>query len=539
MAEQSTKGKYLAASLIVFFSLAVGAISVVLPNTLTTWYEYESATSGLTKSSLSNITYHDLCSQDRGTPRYASPSTGEVTYLCIPVELSDYPFETGVLERLDALFNGTSEDTGYWESVSSYYEKASFGKMKIKVEIADVYKAEYTAAALADTTSPTSRTNLMCRNAIEQYLANTSEISKFDADSNGYFDGIYLIYSCPDFSSAINQVGSYARENPSKDYSSFYWAFTAWYNGYHAGRLRANAYVWASYDFMFKGTSYPNVDAHTFIHETGHLLGLPDYYNNGSDEPEKYGKYATYAPSGALQMMDHNLGDFDGWTKYSLGWSEPYVLDVSATLPVTYELNQVDISGEMLLIPDKTSSFNGNAFGEYMAVELYAPRGLNQLDSRSKYQGSYPKMYDDAGVRIYHMDSRLKNFSGRSAKSYASPTLEELKQSSESSYYDVAANNLISETNAQYGFWLNHLMESEGALTFTSINSYATNKTLFIGNELRGNFSMASHNEFFRNADDNGKALLNNGNEFGYKIRVNGIKAENGNYKASITISED
>lgn len=537
--QSENRRKLLAGTLIVFFVLAMVIIGIAIPSYLVTWYEYQPATAGLSKSSYSGITYHDLGAQNRGDPHYASPSEGELTYLCIPIQFSDYPFEERDLERLNTLFNGTSEDTGYWESVSSYYNKASYGKMKLTVEVADVYRANYTSVSFAEASSATSRSNLMCRNAVENYLSKASDIGKFDADSNGYFDGIYLIYSCPDFAAAAKQEGSYATQNPDKDYSSFYWACTAWYNSINSGGLKANAYVWASIDFMYKGTSYPNVDAHTFIHETGHLLGLPDYYNDGSREPNKYGTYATYSPSGALQMMDHNIGDFDAWTKYSLGWSEPYVLDSSVSLPVTYELTQNDTSGDVLLIPDKGSSFNGNAFGEYLAVELYSPTGLNALDSANKYCLTYAKMYENVGVRITHVDARLKNFSGRSAKSYASPTREELASSSESNYYDVAANNLLSLTNAELGFWFNNLIESEGHNTLTTENASATNVSLFIGNELRGNFSMSTHGDFFKKKDENGKALFNNGNEFGYKIRVNGIKNENGVYKASITISED
>ena len=59
------------------------------------------------------------------------PSKGEINALVFPVEFSDYPFASGdygasAVDRIDVLFNGDGPaETGYWESVSSYYKKVS------------------------------------------------------------------------------------------------------------------------------------------------------------------------------------------------------------------------------------------------------------------------------------------------------------------------------------------------------------------------------------------------------------------------------
>ena len=61
------------------------------------------------------------------------------------------------------------------------------------------------------------------------------------------------------------------------------------------------------------------VDAHTFIHETGHLLGLDDYYDYNDYRGAKGGLYGA-------DMMDNNIGDHGSVNKLLLGWIEPTVV---------------------------------------------------------------------------------------------------------------------------------------------------------------------------------------------------------------------
>lgn len=54
------------------------------------------------------------------------PSKGDVRLLLLPIEFTDCPFDAQTLEDLEIATNGTAEETGYWESVSSFYEKRLF-----------------------------------------------------------------------------------------------------------------------------------------------------------------------------------------------------------------------------------------------------------------------------------------------------------------------------------------------------------------------------------------------------------------------------
>ena len=63
--------------------------------------------------------------------------------------------------------------------------------------------------------------------------------------------------------------------------------------------------MWVSYDFVndkyLDFYNYNKLDTHTFVHESGHLLGLNDYYCYDTEN--------TWDPAGVLDMQSYNVGD--------------------------------------------------------------------------------------------------------------------------------------------------------------------------------------------------------------------------------------
>lgn len=545
--------KFMIVTIIALIGALLGFLACVVPELSTTWYAYVDSNVEY-EANASSITYYDI---KKAQSTKAMPSVvGEgdsLNLLCVPVEFDGYEFSDSVIEDLNTLFNGSAEETGYWESVSSFYQKSSFGNFQFNVTITDIYKVKKTPEAYATTSDQTTITNSLVRSVVNSFKSAYDNYSSFDYDNNNYIDGIYLIYSCPDYSEAQKDENSYyyksseTVDGENTKFNNLYWAYTGWYTstaGFSSTDKKPNAYVWASYDFMYKAVSSPKVDAHTYIHETGHLLGLSDYYNYvpAADEA-KYGSFAHHLPCGGLQMMDHNIGDFDAWTKYSLGWSKAYVVYKDKGFPQTIEIRDSSSTGDLLLIPASSGKYSGNAFGEYIALELYTPNGLNELDSKKTtlsgrgYLGSYPTMYDISGIRMSHIDSRLiRN------RSYVEPTIEEVNGATSTSHYEVAAHNLLTEVsnpNPDRIFFMNQLIESSGEVTLVTETSFASNDSLFKGNNKKGNFDMNKSSDYFVIKDDSGSALLNSGEEFGYTIRVNGARTKNGVLTCSITISQE
>lgn len=82
----------------------------------------------------------------------------------------------------------------------------------------------------------------------------------------------------------------------------------------------------ASTSFMNNDEKY-YVDSSTYIHETGHLLGLDDYY---SYNPNTIGK--VYG----ADMMDGNLGDHHLYQKFFWGGLSLILLQNQVIIHLTF-----------------------------------------------------------------------------------------------------------------------------------------------------------------------------------------------------------
>jgi M6 family metalloprotease-like protein len=400
------------------------------------------------------------------------------------------------------------------------------------------------------------------RDALTYYKTqNNTTASEFDLDKNGHIDGVFLVYSAPDyqsFSSAYPAIWANLSDSEKKTYRENFWAYSSNDNaGSNVTSPLANAYSWASASFMYKGVSQGvGVDAHTYIHETGHLYGLDDYYNYAVSEDGNTTPYRYYVPTGALDMMDANILDHDAWSKAALGWVSPYVVDDSLSYPFTVELGSSEETGDFLLIP--SGSYTGNVFDEYLMVEFYTPTGLNALDASTSYAGTYPRGFFTKGIKITHIDARIGL-----VNSLVSPTLvsylnrnemvpSTFTHSSPSSYYRIIASNTpVSNENSTRksvenpGYRLIHLLESNGVNTFANSDYatyqsffYAYNNTLFQPEDGFSEFSMSKFASFFENHDVSEAGLFNNGTAFPYTIRLNGYQSVDGVMKASLTVSK-
>ncbi|HBS03154.1 MAG TPA: hypothetical protein DEA63_04775, partial [Firmicutes bacterium] len=223
------------------------------------------------------------------------PSSGNVNILVIPVQFNNAKFESsGISEQQvhdvlqEAFFseNENGQDTP-WESLHSYYKKASFGRLNIGGDVSSIvtYNAD-------DTTLDGNNTGLaqtITLDAIRQ-LEEKGELdpTRYDANGDGYIDGIEVIY----FTSQSIPTGGFGSEDKS---GNLWWNFTTNVNGAkNVKKPGARRIFWSRFDFLTNSyySSYKDssgnpignridgksVDAHTIIHETGHMMGAPDYY---------------------------------------------------------------------------------------------------------------------------------------------------------------------------------------------------------------------------------------------------------------------
>lgn len=312
------------------------------------------------------------------------PSSGSPKVLVIPVEIEDYPAKSSIKSDLETAFFGTSEQTG-WESLSSYYYKSSYGKLDIKGTVTDVYKTgkksgyyekKYENASDEEISQPEYE---ILKGALE-YFDDKIDYTQYDSDRDGFIDAVYLVYTAP--------------VCRSKDESDFWWAFTYEYytdNAEYYDGKEADYYMFFGYDFLFEEPACGKTIAYnseTIIHETGHVLGLDDYYDYGNDDKNNGGL-------GGGDMMDYNVGDHNPFSKMLLGWVDPYVAKDDCAIT----LGSFGKTGDCVMICKDDAS----PFAEYFIIDYYTPDGLNAFEAGNS------GLFSVAGVRVYHVNATLES----------------------------------------------------------------------------------------------------------------------------------
>ena len=410
------------------------------------------------------------------------PSTGSFHALVIPVQFVGDKITDAQLKKLDTAFNGNATDTG-WESVQSYYQKASYQNLNMTFDIQPVYQAKKNASYYESyseeyveggyTYTRTGEETILTEALA--YYESRLDLTKYDTNGDGVIDAVYLIYSAP----------------VDYDEANFYWAYVTWYYGdTQYDGLNAYYYLFAGFDFMDESTANDpgsgydpisglKVNAATYIHETGHLLGLDDYYDYEESKGSNEGL-------GGADMMDYTVGDHNVYSKIMLGWLTPTIVNETTTLTIQSSCT----NASAILIP---LNFNNSYFCEYLLIDLYAAQGLNAMHAAQS--NSY--LYDGAayGVRIYHVSSSINK------------------------PYDNDYGSFTDNNNSTTKTALIKLVEADGEKKFKSSGGYAAQSDLWMtGNQLSKVFPTYTRND----------GLLVN-----FDIKINSVSASS----ASITIT--
>ncbi len=278
-------------------------------------------------------------------------------------------------------------------SVQSFYEQSSFGKGAFDVVVLPTW-IEYNGTAKQFENKANGGAGVSMSSYVRDwYISEYAKTdhgklgadwqytwSDFDTDNDGYLDLIWQVYAY----------------NYDNNDTSFWWAYVT-YTGNQPNYTDPNimTLAWASTQFM---DSYNGYDPHTFIHETGHTLGINDFYDYTN----------TWKPIGSIDYMDQNLGDHCAYTKFAYGWINPYILkeeDLAGGKTAEITLRAGTTSGDALVLA--SPNYNGTAFDEYLMVELMGPYGLAKRDYTSGYSNTTG--YKTPGIRITHIDARMYN----------------------------------------------------------------------------------------------------------------------------------
>lgn len=288
------------------------------------------------------------------------PAVGKPKMLVLLVDFDEYPARpSDTPEAMAAKIFGSDGSFPY-ESLSAYYRRSSYGKLNIEGNVLGWYRA----GRRADVPQTREGREALIKAAIQSYKKH--DFSQYDSDGDGTIDSLAVIWTGP--------VG---------DWATFWWAVAPRFydSSFQPGGKSIGFYSWQG--ILNKWEDPAAVfNPKILIHETGHNLGLPDYYDY------KPG----VGPDGGLgnfDMMDSTRYDHNCFTKMMLGWVTPKVISAGGD----YSLRPSSVAGDCLLVlPPGRISY---PFGEFFLLENRRPVGNDAGDLVG------------GGLVVWHVDARL------------------------------------------------------------------------------------------------------------------------------------
>ncbi|HWQ89870.1 MAG TPA: M6 family metalloprotease domain-containing protein, partial [Desulfitobacteriaceae bacterium] len=300
------------------------------------------------------------------------PTKGSPKVLAILIDFPDYPHNEAVqtVSDFSTKFTGDGDLSLYpYDSITRYYERSSYNQLSISSNILGWYRAQYPRSHYEEM-GIGSGEDWLIKEAINYYDSQGHDFSQYDNNNDGVIDGIYIKWT-----------------GPNNGWANFWWAYQCNFCDpiYTVDGKHLNKYVWSWYgadtysNTNWTGPYEPRID----IHETGHLLGLPDYYDYDRNQGPCGGL-------GGLDMMDSNWGDHNCFSKFMLDWITPTVISSGSQIK---DFNPSGTSDDAALIMKNT---DGNIFNQYFMVQY-----------RKRSSGNDPSDYPTDGMLIWHVDATL------------------------------------------------------------------------------------------------------------------------------------
>ena len=288
------------------------------------------------------------------------PSMGRQRVFALLVGFADSPGHNPPGE-IDRRLFGSGPDAEFpYESLRDFYRRSSFGLLELEGVTLGWYTTAYRRSSVDQTDAGREA---LIREVIGHFDGQGHDFSQYDNNGDGAVDYFLVFYA-----------------GPRQEWGDFWWGYQRDFGdeNYRVDGVRLGAYSW-QWESRDVGGPF---SAGVAIHETGHALGLPDYYDYDDDVGPRGGL-------GGLDMMDNNWGDHNAFSKYLLGWIEPIAVNEGLQ---RLTIGASDESGDavVLMHGDPVS----HPFDEYFVA---------QYRRRSGNDSGYPAN----GILIWHVDARV------------------------------------------------------------------------------------------------------------------------------------
>lgn len=231
-----------------------------------------------------------------------------------------------------------------YNSLNAYYARSSYGKLNL-TGTAFKYKADHPRSYYTD------NINALFAEALH-YLDDKEDVNfaEYDPNNDGYIDAVYLHFA-----------GGEAQ------WGTTWWSNRNFYSGTKLDLDGKN--IGSTITLHLPSNSEDGI--RTAIHETGHALGLPDYYSYypESTSPDRNGRTGILT----FDMMNTNLGDHNAFSKWLLGW----IGDSEITRIVANEEGIVkkDASGTTTIAPDELGNSSTESTLSLLSTETIGDCG--------------------------------------------------------------------------------------------------------------------------------------------------------------------
>ncbi|MFC1853642.1 M6 family metalloprotease domain-containing protein [candidate division CSSED10-310 bacterium] len=292
------------------------------------------------------------------------PTSGDVNVFVILIEFPEYPhLEPDTTDSIHSKIFGSGSGGYPKESLHNFYERSSYNQLHIMGNTLPWYEPSYSRDSIGQ--SWVAVENLI-KEVITYHDQQGHDFTQYDNDDDGEIDYFIVIWTGPHGAWATTWWG---------------WMSEFWDSSFTVDGKRLSTFSW-----QWESHSYPNgyFSPYVVIHETGHALGLPDYYDyDYSIGPD--------GGVGGLDQMDGNWGDHNCFSKFVLDWLTPTtVTSGMETISLRSSSTTVDA---LLLMPNVET---GDQFDEYFMVQnRYRDAQGNDVD------------YPTDGLLIWHVDARL------------------------------------------------------------------------------------------------------------------------------------
>ncbi|MDE7124715.1 MAG: hypothetical protein K2N83_04430, partial [Eubacterium sp.] len=279
------------------------------------------------------------------------PTIGEARPLVLLIDFPDQhrPRHVTAEGIENALFSLDEPD-----SLSAFYYRSSYGKLTIDGSVYGWYRTKLQRSAYA------SDSEIMSE-AIDYYINNEGlKLSDFDADHDGVVDSLYVLWA-GNLEAGTNMWDSAYR--------------ASWKDSPSKWECKVTGYIFVPGSTIWSSVPPLVCNTNSLVHETGHLLGLNDYYSYDTTERQRndgsvYTGGALEGGLGGMDMMDTNIGDHNVFSKWLLGWAEPTVIEFEDIANLdenkTYRLKPSALSGDSIFIKLKSAD---SLYTELLVIE--------------------------------------------------------------------------------------------------------------------------------------------------------------------------